>query len=284
MKKLLILLLLSTSLSTFAEEVIAFVPVNQSDLKSFDFTLSDFCYEQPDVQDREGVLYFPNEEVGITATSICVYKDAYGQYESKGDLRNGKKDGKWTHWNQNGETMGENYYIDGETGTIACLDFFTQNEIALNGEPFTGLNICKHDNDQMMWSGNVIDGKKHGRFTLWYENGQKLLETNYKDGKQDGKWTAWHENGQKAGEGHYKDDKPEGKLTSWHENGQKASEAHYKDGVENGKFTDWYENGQKSWERTIKDGWFDGIVTKWDESGQIISEKLYANEKCISGC
>ena len=79
MKKLLILLFLSTSFSTFADS-------------HLDFTLSDFCYEQPDVQDREGVLYFPNEEVGITATSICVYKDAYGQYESKGELIKGVPD------------------------------------------------------------------------------------------------------------------------------------------------------------------------------------------------
>ncbi len=34
---------------------------------------------------------------------------------------------------------------------------------------------------------------------------------------------------------------------------------------------------------TIKDGWFDGKVTKWYYNGQVKSEKLYANEKCISG-
>ena len=66
MKKLLILLF-STSFSTFAGS-------------QLDFTLSDFCYQQPNVQDRGGVYYFPNEEVGITDSSLCVYKDLYGQY------------------------------------------------------------------------------------------------------------------------------------------------------------------------------------------------------------
>jgi len=61
MKKLLILLLLSTSFSTFANS-------------HLDFSLSDFCYMMPKVQDRGGVYYFPNEEVGITAGSLCVYK------------------------------------------------------------------------------------------------------------------------------------------------------------------------------------------------------------------
>ena len=95
MKKLLILLLLSTSLSTFA------------DLVDVDISLSDFCYQQPGVQDREGVYYFPNEEVGITATNICVYANAHGQYALKGELINGKKDGKWTNWYKNGQIRGE---------------------------------------------------------------------------------------------------------------------------------------------------------------------------------
>ena len=80
MQKILILLLLSTSFSTFADS-------------HLDFTLSDFCYQQPNVQDRNGVYYFPNEEVGISATSICVFKNAYGQYRSKGELINGIFDG-----------------------------------------------------------------------------------------------------------------------------------------------------------------------------------------------
>ena len=83
MNKLLALLLLSVNLSTFADS-------------HLDLTLSDFCYQHPGVQDRDGIYYLPNKEAGITATSICVYKDAYGQYESKGKLKNGKFDGKWT--------------------------------------------------------------------------------------------------------------------------------------------------------------------------------------------
>ena len=35
-----------------------------------DFSLSDFCYLQPNVQDRNGVYYFPNQTKGITAKAI----------------------------------------------------------------------------------------------------------------------------------------------------------------------------------------------------------------------
>ena len=78
MKKLLLLLLLSTSFPTFANKV--FNIDDYVDYVDLDFTLSDFCYLQPNVQDRGGVYYFPNEEVGITDSSLCVYKDLYGQY------------------------------------------------------------------------------------------------------------------------------------------------------------------------------------------------------------
>ena len=101
MKKLLILLLLSISLSAFAGS-------------QLDFTLSDFCYHQPNVQDRGGVYYFPNEELGITATSICVFGDAYGQYRSKGKLKNGKLDGKHTEWYLKGQIQTERNYKDGK--------------------------------------------------------------------------------------------------------------------------------------------------------------------------
>ena len=87
-----------------------------------DFTLSDFCYQQPNVQDRGGVYYFPNEEVGITATSLCVYKDEYGQYASKGELINGRKDGKWTRWDKNGQIQAVWNYKDGKCISGGCPD------------------------------------------------------------------------------------------------------------------------------------------------------------------
>ena len=277
MNKLLLLFLLSTSLSTFANQVF-----NIDDYIDLDFSLSDFCFKQPGVQDRQGVLYFPNEEKGISDTSICVYKDAYGQNESKGDLVDGLKNGEWKEWSQNGELLEEKFYIDGVTGTFACLDF-SLNEIALNGEPFTGLNICKYENGQMMLSGNVIDGKKEGRFTMFYENGQKVTELYFINGKQDGTATSWHNNGQKAQVANYKNGEEDGKFIRWYENGQKMSERTIKDGWEYGKETVWYENGQKSSEGNSEEGKAYGKHTSWHENGQIKSVKFFRDGECLSG-
>ena len=103
MKKLILLLLLS----------FGFIGSGVAG-SQLDFTLSDFCYQQPNVQDRGGVYYFPNEEVGITASSLCVYKDLYGQYMSKVNLKNGRFDGKFIRWWENGQKHQEKNYNDGK--------------------------------------------------------------------------------------------------------------------------------------------------------------------------
>ena len=172
MKKLLLTLLLTTSLSTFAYEL--------------DFSLGDFCYQQPNVQDRsgvsdlyvgnrfhvkhDGVYYFPNEEEGITATSLCFFKDGYGQYDSKGDLKKGKKNGKWIHWHSNGQKWVEAYWKD---------------------------------------------GKKDGAWLVWHKKGQKRYEENWKNDERDGKWTWWQLDGQIELEGNYKNGKATGKWIWW---------------------------------------------------------------------
>jgi antitoxin component YwqK of YwqJK toxin-antitoxin module len=43
-----------------------------------------------------------------------IEKDEYGQYESKGNLVNGKLDGKWTLWRENGQIQIEANYKDGK--------------------------------------------------------------------------------------------------------------------------------------------------------------------------
>ena len=170
MKKILITFLLTASFSTFAFWL--------------DFSLSDFCYQHPMIQDRGGVYYLPNGESGITLTSICVYGDAYGQYQSKGKLINGKLDGKHTTWYLNGQIQTETNYKDG-----------------------------KKDGKETLWmeSGHIWmeryfkEGKLEGKQIQWYPNGQKMIEVNRKNDKEDGKWTLWFTDGQVKKERYYKD-------------------------------------------------------------------------------
>jgi hypothetical protein len=60
MKKLLILLLLSTSLSAFALDL--------------DLYFRSFCNELPKAQVRNGLYYQPNQQEPFTGENLCVYQ------------------------------------------------------------------------------------------------------------------------------------------------------------------------------------------------------------------
>ena len=122
-------------------------------------------------------------------------------------------------------------------------------------KPFSGKDLCKNENGQIITEGKVKKGKFVSRTKyLYYENGQKWYEGTYKDDKDVGEWTYWHKNGQKYREGTYKDDMADGKYTEWYENGQKYREGNYKDGKRDGNQTTWSESDQIMEVSTYKDG------------------------------
>jgi len=127
-----------------------------------------------------------------------------------GNLRNGKKEGKWvSYYHSTGKKSFEYNFKNGKED---------------------GLFTYWGEYGQKMGEGNYKDGKKDGLCTRWYKNGQKWTEATYKDGKVDGLYSEWYINGQKRMRETFKDGKVNGLRTLWYENGQKSSERTYKDG------------------------------------------------------
>ena len=150
-----------------------------------------------------------------------------GQILSEEHYQDGKIDGKWTFWYENG-----------------------QKKLEANFKPYEALaEDCRAERS----SPYIFPARdsKDGKWTEWYENGQKKLEQNYKCGRVIGKWTTWDENGQKTFEGNYKDGGipgirfaiREGKWTLWDENGQLMEENYYK----NGELKDWKITTIRNW-------------------------------------
>ena len=137
-----------------------------------------------------------------------------GQILSEEHYQDGKLDGKWTFWYENG-----------------------QIKLEANFKPY---EVLAEDCRAKRSSPYIFPARdsKDGKWTEWYENGQKKLEQYYKCGRVIDKWTSWHENGQKKFEGNYKDGGlpgmrfaiREGKWTLWDENGQIMKEQYYKMG------------------------------------------------------
>ena len=66
-----------------------------------------------------------------------------------------------------------------------CFETDGQNIVFLPNEdnPYTGIYLCKFNNDQKQKEGNYKNGKYDGQWTVWYESGHKESEINYKNGE-----------------------------------------------------------------------------------------------------
>lgn len=245
LRKLLLVLFLLVSFNAFAE---------------IDFSLSDFCYEQPNVQERNGVYYFPNQNEGITYISTCVFKNANGKLQSKGRLLNGLKDGRWTYWTSYGSIESQEYWNKGvKVKRIGFFGGYRFEATYKNGKESVRQHYDSddnltldaiyntpeykayekhymfHDNGNLQWSYTKIDFGdglvNHGKSESWYNDGQKREEIDYKYGDFVGHWTVWHDNGQMAQDITYNDDGEfDGTLRWWYFNGTLSQVSHYSNG------------------------------------------------------
>ena len=250
MKKLLLLLF---------SLMFSFNSVANSDI---DFSLSNFCYEQPNVQDRNGVYFFPNQKVGITDISICVYKNEYGQYYSKGRLLNGKKDGQWVFWNRDGNKWIQEYWNKGlQEKHIGWLGGYRYEVTYKNGEESTRKH---YDSNERIIQDSIYDTPEYKTYEKnysFYDNGN--LQSSYID-IDVGDGLVFH------------------KVETWYEDGQKAEEIDYKYG-EIISWTEWYENGQMSIEKIYNDnGEFNGRQRWWYDNGMLAQVSHYSDGKVLN--
>ena len=103
-----------------------------------------------------------------------------------GNIKNGKQDGFWTLWYENGRKIMEGTFKNGEQD---------------------GLHTFWYENGKEETRVRFKNGKQNGLMTKWYENGMIKEEGIFKDGKPEGFMTKWYENGQMKLQGTFKDGK-----------------------------------------------------------------------------
>ena len=170
------------------------------------------CLTSSGVEIRDGLYYLTGQDNPFTGTSKCVYSNT-GQMQSLGEIRGGKKDGKWTEWFAGGQLQLEKSYKDGKL---------------VGNWTWWGVSGRKRE------ERNYKDDERDGKWTSWHANGQKLKEGSYKEGRLEGSYTEWHKNGQLKSEGVYIDGKLEGGYTEWNEFGRIVLERDYKNGKQKG--------------------------------------------------
>ena len=127
------------------------------------------------------LIYLPNEESPFTGWAKRPNESDEGLYlQELEHIRDGKLDGPFTKWHENGQKCWEGTHKEGK---------------------IDGLYFQWFNQGQKQMEGNYKDGEIEGLFLSWHENGQKKFEGNYEDGKREALNLTCHENGQKPVEG-----------------------------------------------------------------------------------
>jgi antitoxin component YwqK of YwqJK toxin-antitoxin module len=168
-----------------------------------------------------------------------------GKLKHLGQYKNGRTDGIFALWNEEGRKSIVLNFKDGKQH---------------------GMETVWHKNGSKRLEFDYSNGKKHGATTTWREDGSRQSTVNYQHGIKHGMATYWHLDGSKQREESYSNGKLDGKYTSWREDGTVEREINYKNGQKHGLETSYYPSGQKRQEIVWKMG-AETDAKSWRENG-----------------
>ena len=107
---------------------------------------------QDDLVKRDGVYYKKFSDVPFSGKVTGLYK---------GNYKNGKEEGVWTYYYDNGQLLIKSNYENGKK---------------------EGEWISYHENGQLSYKGNHKNGKREGEWVEFHDDGQLGNKGNYKNG------------------------------------------------------------------------------------------------------
>jgi antitoxin component YwqK of YwqJK toxin-antitoxin module len=187
-----------------------------------------------EIRDEDGNIMVKNG----TGSFVTYHSSGKTHIASKGTLKDGKREGKWTWYHINGKIKQTTEY---------------------KGGLLEGANIIYYPTGQKLFEGNYVNDETSGNATWWFWTGQKEEEGSYDDGDYtiSNSWTiegnplvvngtgpyeSWFHNGKLKCTGYYKNSK-RSKNWMWNfRSGQKSEEGSYVDEVYHLE-NSWNENG-----------------------------------------
>jgi antitoxin component YwqK of YwqJK toxin-antitoxin module len=126
---------------------------------------------------REGLYYKKFTDVPFTGKTSG---------KEQGSFKNGKKEGPWVIYWDNGQLWKKGNYRNGKE---------------------EGPWVIYWDNGQLLGKNNYRNGKEEGPHVSYWDNGQLGYKGNHKNGLKEGPWVAYNKDGtvRKDNTGTYKD-------------------------------------------------------------------------------
>jgi antitoxin component YwqK of YwqJK toxin-antitoxin module len=167
------------------------------------------------------VLTYDNPEDTLTYLYEYFYENC--KLAAKGRYINGKQDGLWEWWYENGykkdeATIKQGVYIKQRkhwfaNGKLKLVEIIKGKCI---GECCDGQIISYYENGQIKDESTILDGVRTGKYIYRYENGQAKKEEYFNVGLKEGKYFEWYKDGTKWVDGFFKADKQDS-LWTWYD-------------------------------------------------------------------
>ena len=152
---------------------------------------------------RDGISYLKFSDVPFTGKVTGRGQEFDPPVESQGSFKNGKREGAWVYYHDNGQLWFKSNFKNGKE---------------------EGAYVRYYDNGQLDTKGNLKNGKEDGAWVYYHDNGQLWFKSNFKNGKEEGAYIAYHENGQLQEKGNYENGKREGDWVEYTTNGERIPE------------------------------------------------------------
>ena len=181
--------------------------IQSSDNKEFDEQVNLFLELGGELLDAGYEVIKNNDSVVYSQVVTFDSKKYNVDFYDNGQLRywgpldslfDGKSDGSFRLWNENGQIMEQGTYKDGKVW---------------------GRWTWWYDNGHKKEEGSWNQNGKFGEWIDWEENGLMNRRETYKDGKLNGFWTKYYDNGKRMSEGTYENGEKVGKWTWYNEDG-----------------------------------------------------------------
>ena len=223
-----------------------------------------------------GIHRFYNDKKEVINT--IVYNES-GIKTAEGIIKeNGKRNGHWKSFFENGSTKYEGDYNGNKRNGI--WKYYFKNGILeqtgiFKNDKFDGLWTWYYENGKVLRTENFILGKENGLLIELSINSDTITVGNYSEGEKTG---FWQENvGDMKERGFYNNGYKEGIWKSFYSNENLFFIGSFIQGNQNGKHVFYYDNKKIQEERYYQNSIKIGNWSKYNENGQLLVVISYKN-------
>ena len=197
--------------------------------------IGDWLYYKEDgkpVVDSSKFFYVAkvSSDIPDNYTGIWKYYEN-GKLKRHGDLKDGKHDGEWLSYTEDGKLKDKENYVNGKL------------KFKINYINEKVVKECYYENGQLKSKGNAYEEKYdlyNGQYLVYYENGKLEYKIEFEGGRgQNSPYESYYESGQLKEKGYM----VRGQWKEYYENGKLKEEGNHNHGGKDGEWLYYKEDG-----------------------------------------